>query len=128
MAKGPQFRLLFFCSLLCALPAIAQNATAQNLDRQFQTAVAQYNAGQFAEAGAQLEKLLPQAPESFEVHELLGLVYAAESQDAKALEHLETAVRLKPNSAAARTNLAANLSHAGKFGIGDQAIAKSARS
>jgi tetratricopeptide (TPR) repeat protein len=114
VAKGPQFRLLFFCLLLCALSAIAQNTPSQNLDRQFQSAVAQYNAGQFAEAAAQLEKILPLAPQSFDVHELLGLVYAAESQDAKALEHLETAVRLKPNSAAARTNLAANLSHAGK--------------
>src|SRR5438876_395301 len=66
---------------------------------------------------AQLEKLLPQAPQSFEVHELLGLVYAAQSQDSKALEHLDIAVRLKPDSAAARTNLAANLSHAGKLDL-----------
>src|SRR6202030_4175899 len=87
----------------------------QKLDRQFQVAVAQYNAGRLPEAAAQLEKLLPQAPQSFEVHELLGLVYAAQSQDSKALEHLEIAVRLKPDSAAARTNLAANLSRAGKF-------------
>jgi len=117
---GPQLRLLFFCFLLlCALqakaePAFQDNPT-QKLDRQFQAAVAQYNAGHYPEAAAQLEKLLPQAPQSFEVHELLGLVYAAQSQDYKALEHLETAVRLKPDDAAARTNLAANLSHAGKL-------------
>ena len=109
MCKGPQFRLCFFCFLLvCALPAAADDTPGQKLDRQFQAAVAQYNAGQFAEAAAQLEKLLPQAPQSFEVHELLGLVYAAESEDSKALEHLDIAVRLKPDSAAARTNLAAN--------------------
>ena len=118
MRKGPQFRLLLFCFLVvCALPAKAEPATvedtpSQKLDRQFQSAVAQYNAGQFAEAAAQLEKLLPQAPQSFEVHELLGLVYAAESKDSKALEHVDIAVRLKPDSAAARTNLAANLSRA----------------
>jgi tetratricopeptide (TPR) repeat protein len=112
---------LFFCFLVvCALAAKAEPATledtpAQKLDRQFQSAVAQYNAGQFAEAAAQLERLLPQAPQSFEVHELLGLVYAAESQDSKALQHLDMAVRLNPNSAAARTNLAANLSRAGKL-------------
>jgi tetratricopeptide (TPR) repeat protein len=111
--------LLFCLLVVCALPAKAEPATAedtssQKLDRQFQSAVAQYNAGQFAEAAAQLEKLLTQAPQSFEIHELLGLVYAAQSQDSKALEHLEIAVRLKPDSAAARTNLAANLSHAGK--------------
>jgi tetratricopeptide (TPR) repeat protein len=119
--KGPQFRLLLFCFLVvCALPAKAEPAavddtSSQKLDRQFQSAVAQYNAGQFAEAAAQLEKLLPQAPQSFEVHELLGLVYAAQSQDSKALQHLDIAVRLKPDSAAARTNLAANLSRAGKL-------------
>ena len=118
MCKGPQFRFCFFCFLLiCALPATAEDNPSQNLDRQFQSAVAQYNAGRFAEAAAQLEKLLPQAQHSFEVHELLGLVYAAESEDSKALEHLDIAVRLKPDSAAARTNLAANLSHAGKLDL-----------
>ena len=62
---------------------------------------------------AQLEELLPHAPRSFEIHELLGLVYAAQSQDAKAIEHLQAAVQVKPDSATARTNLAAALSHAG---------------
>ena len=69
----------------------------------------QYDAGHFAEAATQLENLLHEVPESFEAHELLGLVYAAQSQDALAKQHLEAAVRLKPDSAAARTNLAANL-------------------
>jgi tetratricopeptide (TPR) repeat protein len=86
----------------------------QMLDRQFQSAVAEYDAGRFADAAAHLEALLPYAPKTFEVHELLGLVYAGESQDAKALEQLELAVRLKPDSAAARTNLAASLFHSGK--------------
>jgi tetratricopeptide (TPR) repeat protein len=118
VCKGPQFRLYVFCfSLICTLPATAQDTPSQRLDRQFQSAVAQYNAGHFPEAAALLEKLLPQAPQSFEVHELLGLVYAAESEDSKAQEHLETAVRLKPDSAAARTNLAANLARAGKLDL-----------
>ena len=84
------------------------------LDRQFQSAVTEYDAGRFTQAAAQLEALLPYAPKTFEVHELLGLVYAGESQDAKAVEQLELAVRLKPDSAAARTNLAASLFHSGK--------------
>jgi tetratricopeptide (TPR) repeat protein len=75
--------------------------------------VAQYNAGQFAQAASQLEDLLPHVPNNFEVEELLGLTYSALSQDTKALQHLEAAVRLKPDSAPARTNLAASLSHAG---------------
>ena len=108
-------RLAILSSLLvCAVFASAEDDENQKLDRQFQSAVAQYNAGQFAEAAAQLESLLPHAPKSFEIHELLGLAYTAQSQDAKAVEHLEIAVRLKPDSAAARTNLAASLIHAGK--------------
>jgi tetratricopeptide (TPR) repeat protein len=94
------------------------SATAQqkkDLDREFQSAVAQYDSGKYAEAAVKLESLVREAPESFEVHELLGLVYSAESQDAKANEHLMKAVRLNPSSAPARTNLAANLAHLGKL-------------
>ena len=86
------------------------------LNRQFQSALAHYNAGRYADAAAQLEKLIPQVPKSFETHELLGIVYASMSQDEKAVEHLEAAVRLQPNSAEARTNLATSLSRAGKMG------------
>jgi len=77
----------------------ATGATGR-LDRQFQTAVAQYESGRLPEAATALEALLPEVPESFEVHELLGLVYSAQSLDAKASPHLEKAVRLKPGSAA----------------------------
>ena len=85
------------------------------LDRQFQAAVAQYESGRFADAAAALEALLREVPESFEVHELLGLVYSAQSQDAKATAHLEKAVHLKPDSASARMNLAINLVQLGKL-------------
>jgi tetratricopeptide (TPR) repeat protein len=103
------------------------NAPRKDLDRQFQAAVAQYDAGHFAEAAAQLEKLLPRVPESFEIHELLGLVYSAQSQDAKANEHLEKAVRLNPKSAPARTNLAANLARLGKIGPAEEQFRKAAQ-
>ena len=86
--------------------------------------MAQYNAGRFAEAAAQLEELLPYAPKSFELQELLGLSYAAQSQDAKALEHLEMAVRLKPDSAAARTNFAASLIRSGKRELAEEQLRK----
>jgi tetratricopeptide (TPR) repeat protein len=108
---------LVFCAALAAgqdHPNQTQTPQTQTLDRQFQSAVSQYDAGRFAEAAVQLEALLPYAPRTFEVHELLGLVYAAQSQDAKAVEQLQIAVRLKPDSAAARTNLAASLFHSGK--------------
>lgn len=98
-----------------ALAAVAGSGQTEGLNREFEKAVAQYDAGHFAEAAALLESLLPHAPESFEAHELLGLVYTEESQDALANPHLEKAVRLKPASAAARTNLATNLIHLGKL-------------
>src|SRR5579862_289977 len=100
--------------LACSALASAQDDRNQKLDHQFQSAVAQYDAGKYAEASAQLETLLPYAPKSFEIHELLGLAYAAQSQDGKALEHFQIAVQLKPDSAEAHTNLAASLVHAGK--------------
>jgi Flp pilus assembly protein TadD len=109
-----QFRLAVLCSLLaCTGFAPAEDDEKDKLDRQFQSAVAQYNAGRFAEAASQLEDLLPHAPNNFEVEELLGLTYSSMSQDAKAIKHLEAAVQLKPDSAAARTNLAASLSRLG---------------
>jgi len=98
----------------------------QGLDRQFQAASADYNAGRFADAAVQLENLVHKVPDSFEVHELLGLTYSATAQDAKANPHLEKAVRLKPNSAAARTNLAANLTRLGKLDFAEAQFKKAA--
>jgi len=100
--------------LVWATLGAAQDNLQQRQNHQFQSAVAQYNAGQYAEAAAQLEKLVPQVPNNFEAQELLGMVYASMSEDAKAIEHLEAAVRLQPNSAAARTNLAASLNRLGR--------------
>lgn len=108
------------CSFLLALFLFTSSARAQSkqnhdLDRRFQVAVAEYEAGHLAEAAAALEKLVLEVPQSFEVHELLGLVYSAQSQEAKAAVHLEKAVHLKPNSAEARTNFATSLARSGKL-------------
>jgi tetratricopeptide (TPR) repeat protein len=125
----PQFRLAILCSFLVYKAATATAETQQEnpnekLDREFKSAVAQYDAGRFAEAAAQLEDLLPHAPKSFEIQELLGLVYAAQSQDAKALEHLQVAARLKPDSATAHTNLAAALFHNGNVPLAREQFSK----
>jgi tetratricopeptide (TPR) repeat protein len=106
---------IFAALLTCIGACLAQNTTGANLDRDFQAAVAQYESGKYAEAAAQLETLLHQVPESFEVEELLGLVYSAQSEDTKATVHLEKAVRLKPDSGAAHTNLATNFTRLGKL-------------
>jgi tetratricopeptide (TPR) repeat protein len=118
--RKPRFRLMILASLLvCELDATAQDNTKQKLDHDLQSAEAQYDAGHFTDAAIRLEALLPLAPKSFEIHELLGLVYAAESDDTKALKHLDIAVRLKPNSVVARTNFAASLSHSGKTDLAE---------
>ena len=105
----------------------AAGAAAQqkrDLDRNFQAAVAQYDSGRYAEAAAKLENLVREAPESFEVQELLGLVYSAQSQDARATQHLQKAVHLKPDSAPARTNLAANLARLGRLDLATEQFKK----
>jgi tetratricopeptide (TPR) repeat protein len=101
-------------------------AQKQDLDRDFKIAVAQYEAGKYPEAAAQLEKLVREIPENFEVHELLGLVYAAESENDRANEHLEKAVRLKPDSTTAHTNLGNNLFRLGKLDLAEQQFKKAA--
>jgi tetratricopeptide (TPR) repeat protein len=104
-------------------PAGAQK---QDLDREFKAAVAQYEAGQYPDAATKLEKLVREVPESFEVQELIGLVYAAQSQNDKANAHLEKAVRLKPNSATARTNLGNNLLRLDKLALAELQFKKAA--
>jgi tetratricopeptide (TPR) repeat protein len=114
-----------FAALLACLAAAADGPQqSPDLEREFKGAVAQYDSGRYAEAAGKLEILLREAPESFEVHELLGLVYSAQSQDARATSHLQKAVLLNPNSAPARTNLAANLAHLGKFELAEEQFKK----
>ena len=80
-----------------ALPPQAGAHAPSKLD--FQSALSHYNAGDYSRAAQELEALARQAPESFDVEELLGLVFSAEGKDAEALPRLEKAARLKPNSA-----------------------------
>jgi tetratricopeptide (TPR) repeat protein len=125
VSKLSRFRPIGFGLLaLCVTCAMAQNKQSRALEQEFQSAVSEYRAGNFAGAAAQLEKLLPQAPESFEAHELLGLVYARQSKTQQAAEQLQIAVRLKPDSAAARTNLATSLMHAGRIAPAEEQFRK----
>ena len=121
-------RIGFHSWVAWLLVVIGASAPAQNrqdsLNRDFQSAVTQYNAHDFAGAAAQLQKLLQQAPDSFEVHELLGLVYGAQSRNEQSVEQFKIAVRLKPDSAPARTNLATSLIHAGKIALAEKEFRK----
>ena len=100
------------------------NSAANEKDRLFRAGAQAYESGRYAEAVAPLENLVRVAPDVFEVHELLGLVYAAQSQDAKANDHLSKAVRLKPDSAAARSNLAACYARLGKMDLAETEFSK----
>jgi tetratricopeptide (TPR) repeat protein len=116
--------IIFLVPLAVILAAGAAAQQKRDLDRDFQAAVDQYDSGHYAEAAARLENLVREAPESFEVRELLGLVYSAQSQDARATEHLQKAVHLKPDSTPARTNLAANFARLGKLDLATEQFKK----
>ena len=125
LSRKAKWRLAVVCSVLVLSNfATTQEDKQQKQNREFQSAVVQYNAGEYADAATVLEKLVPQVPNNFEAQELLGLVYASMSEDAKAIEHLEAAVRLEPNSGAARTNLAASLSHLGRSELAGEQFRK----
>jgi tetratricopeptide (TPR) repeat protein len=114
VGRGIHHRMAGMLLVGCVMTSVAQNASKQQEDREFQSAVTAYNAGDLQKAATELEHLLPSVPNHFEVEELLGEVYAGMPQDAKAVEHLELAVKLKPESEPARTNLAASLARLGR--------------
>ncbi len=89
------------------VPDHRQTDSATN--RRFLSALAAYKAQQYAAAQSQLESLVKSAPGSFEVNELLGLVYVAQGKQERANPFLAKAVRLKPDVTEARTALATNL-------------------
>src|SRR3954470_20479764 len=64
---------LLLLLLLCTV-AMAQAPPKKNPDRQYRAAVSDYEAGRYVQAASELEKLLPYAPKSYELHELLGMV------------------------------------------------------
>jgi tetratricopeptide (TPR) repeat protein len=114
MSKNFWLLLVPLVLIAFALCAASEDIQKQKLDQEYQSAVADYEAGHYAEAAARLEPLLPFASRSFEVHELLGMVYASLSNGEQAIEQLKIAVQIKPNSGEARTNLGATLLRLGK--------------
>lgn len=87
---------------------------AKALEREFKAASQAYDSGTYADAAKLLEKLQRELPKNFEVHELLGLTYAAQANDTKAVEQMKLAVHLQPKAVIARTNLGAGLIRLGK--------------
>jgi tetratricopeptide (TPR) repeat protein len=111
--------------LACIVVSLsAQDQLKQDLDRQYQLAVNDYDAGRYTQAANELEKVLPYATTSSTVHELLGLVYASLNESDKALEQLKAAVQLKPDWLEARTNLGTALLHSGKAALAGEQFRK----
>jgi tetratricopeptide (TPR) repeat protein len=103
---------------------IAGQSQKQKLDQQYQSAVADYEAGRYAQAASRLEPLLPFAPKSFEIHELLGMVYASVPDGEKAIKQLTIAAEINPGSGEARTNLGATLLRFGKTELAGEQFKK----
>lgn len=123
MSKQPFFPILA-CALALAFPICLAAQDTQKLDRLYQEAVADYEAGKFTSAAERLERVLPYASQSYPVHELIGLTYASLNQNDKAIEHLKQAVQLNPQAAEGRTNLGAALLHSGKADLAGEQFRK----
>ena len=112
---------LLVSALWCAP---ARGAGSDTPDHRLQSALAHYNSGAYAAAQQELESLERDTPHTFDAQELLGLVYSAEGQEEKATARFEEAVRLKPDSGAARNNLATNLARLGKASLAEAEFKK----
>lgn len=86
-----------------------RHETEGGTNQEFLSALRAYKAKQYAAAQKQLQPLVEKAPGSFEINELLGLVYVAQGNQSAANRFLAKAVQLKPSIAEARTALATNL-------------------
>lgn len=95
--------------LLACTAGYGAGAEQEQQQRKFQEAVQLYDSNHLDEAAVRLEQLVRELPQSFDVHELLGMVYSGQGRNDEAIKHLQSAVRLNPKSAAARTNLATSL-------------------
>ncbi len=112
LLRPTRARLAHGAPLLALVLTPVAFAQTSSLDGSFQTAVAAFHAGHFAEAATRLEALEPHAPKSFELHELLGLTYGALARTSQAIAQLGQAAQLHPNDPAAHTNLATALATA----------------
>lgn len=99
-------KTLYKITLFIALLAFAANVFAQTSERE--RGIELYKKGDYAAAAAALEKVSRQADakNDGDVWNYLGLAYAGEREFKKAGKALENAVKLKPENAEFRTNLA----------------------
>jgi tetratricopeptide (TPR) repeat protein len=89
------------------------NGTLTASDR-VQRTISQLRDGDAEGAIPSLEAAATASPRSSEIHRILGGAYADAGNDAKSLEHLETAVALAPDDERASVALARELTYAGQ--------------
>jgi tetratricopeptide (TPR) repeat protein len=113
-------RLVLVFTFVC-LAASATNQTPQGeqLDQEVQSVFAAYKAKRYDQALAQIKPLFARFPDTFEVNELMGLIYAAEGEDESAIPFLKSAVRIRPQSVPARTSLALSLVRVGQNSLAE---------
>ncbi len=117
--------LLLGAALSGWLRASPSNPIAEDrLARQLQAAEGHYNSGQYQIAARELASIAQRVPANFEVEELLGLVYSAETRNQQARPHFERAVHLRPSFAPARLNLAVCLANLGENTLAEMEFKK----
>jgi tetratricopeptide (TPR) repeat protein len=89
--------------------APSEHTAAQEMERQFQDAMAAQDKGDLEQAKSLLLKLHSSHPGIFAIDESLGLLYVAREEFAPAVPLLEDAVRENPSSDVAFANLGAAL-------------------
>ena len=92
----------FPAALQCALPP----ALPVQARQYFREGMARLQSGEAAEAVAALSRSIEHAPDFTEAHVFLGIAHALTSNIYPAIDHLEAAVKLDPDSFAAHFTLA----------------------
>jgi tetratricopeptide (TPR) repeat protein len=87
----------------------------QDLQAEFERAVAFHQQGAFREAQTIYERLLEYSPSLAEAWHYLGLVLYQQGQAALGLEHVHRAIALTPNQASYYSNLATILNSLERF-------------
>ncbi len=95
------------CLLTFAVSVAAQKQPAPaQVESLYRQGLAAVQAGDLPKARAAFEQVLKLAPGSAEGHNLLGWVLFSQGQTAESISQFKTALRLKPDLAAAHVNLA----------------------